>query len=202
MNNQIIRFKRLIIAGILLFLFQPLNNLQAEGSKSNELRRKMAEISLLHDQLTEKKEQAFLIRERLYHQLEEYVSEIKIIIKKKKITTYQNIGRAPRIGFNLKLIAEQIQYRKKFDEKILFYQIGTDKLEYLYQQADDDLKMVNTLNDLKIEALLSQIKKVLEQYITEAHKIIIDHNTFNIIEPEKLWPEKIWNDIIKGKSYL
>lgn len=197
MNNRIIRFNRLIIAGIILFLFQPLNSLQAGDSKSNELRRKMAEISLLHDQLTEKKEQAFLIRERLYHQLEEYISEIKIIIKKKKITAYQNIDQAPRIGFNLKLIAEQIQYRKKFDEKILFYQIGTDKLEYLYQQADDDLKMVNTLNDLKIEALLSQIKKVLEQYITEAHKIIIDYNTSNIIEPEKLW-----NDIIKGKSYL
>lgn len=198
MNNQIIiRLKCLIIAGIILFLFQPLDYVQAAGSKANELRRKMAEISLLHDQLTEKKEQAFLIRERLYHQLEEYVSEIKIIIKKKKITTYQNIGRAPRIGFNLRLIAEQIQYRKKFDDKILFYQIGTDKLEYLYQQADDDLKMVNTLNDLKIEALLTQIQKVLEQYITEAHKIIIDHETFDIIEAEKLW-----NDIIKGKSYL
>jgi hypothetical protein len=160
------------------------------ADKAAELQRKMADVSLLQAQLAEKKNQAIRIREQLYGHLETLKAEILTEQKQARITTYPAALKCPRIRYNLRLSGEIHAYIAKFNDKIRFYQIGLDKLDYLYQQVDDDLKIIQTINNLKIEALTAQIEAVIAEYLPEAHRILINLEPLQEENPQLLW-EKI-----------
>ena len=160
-----------------------------------DLQQKMAEISLLQNQLNQRKNNAIEIRKKLYGHLSTLGSEVKAIAAQKKITTFKSAQAHPRVLHNLKLYGEVQSYIDQINQKIRFYQIGLDKLDYLYQGADDDLKIINTLTHLKIEALLTQIDMVIQTYLPEAHRILISLDNLDISDAKT-----VWNQIIRDAS--
>ncbi len=153
----------------------------------SELRQKMADISLLQSQLNERKREAINIRESLYTHLTVLKSEIEDLVAQKKIRDFKTAQYHPRVRYNIQLSGEIMAYIDQFNQKIRFYQIGQDKLDYLYQQADDDLKIINTLTHLKIEALLAQIDVVIFEYLPEAHRILISLSELEIDRADVIW---------------
>jgi hypothetical protein len=67
------------------------------------------------------------------------------------------------------------------------------RLAFLYQQAEDDLKILETLSDMKIEKLMGQINQTTHKYQSEAKGLSIDVNGI-VLSP----PEEIWNSIISN----
>jgi hypothetical protein len=57
----------------------------------------------------------------------------------------------------------------------------------LYQEADDDLKIVSTLSGMRIDALISQVEKILDGYLPDAQTIVIQPDKLTIAAPEKIW---------------
>lgn len=151
------------------------------------LQQKMADINLLQNQLNERKSEAIEIREKLYTHLSTLKAEIETVAAKENINEFKTAQNIPRIRYNMRLIAEILSYIDQFNQKIRYFQIGQDKLEYLYQQADDDLKIINTLTNLKIEALVSQIDVIVFEYLPEAHRILITLDALNVINAETVW---------------
>ncbi len=170
----------------LLLILAPENSVFGE-ERVADLQQKLAEISLLQNQLNERKSEAIAIREKLYLQLANLTKEIKTIITQEKITSYSSSLANPRVRHNLKLSAEISNYIDQFNQKIRFYQIGQDKLDYLFQRADDDLKIIHTLTNLKIEALLVQIEAVIFEYLPEAHRILIHLDDLEKIDTSMIW---------------
>jgi hypothetical protein len=160
-----------------------------------DLQQKMAAISLLQNQLNQRKTKAIEIREKLYGHLSTLGSEVKIISAQKKITTFKDAQAHPRVLHNLQLYGEVHSYIDQINQKIRYYQIGLDKLDYLYQSADDHLKIINTLTHLKIEALLTQIDMVIQTYLPEAHRILISLDNLDISDATT-----VWNQMIRGAS--
>jgi hypothetical protein len=160
-------------------------------ANTTDLQQKMAEISLLQNQLNQRKTNAIEIREKLYGHLSTLGSEVKTIAAKKKITTFKSAQAHPRILHNLQLYGEVQSYIDLIDQKIRYYQIGLDKLDYLYQCADDDLKIINTLTHLKIEALLTQIDIVIQTYLPEAHRILISLDNLDISAAKTVWNQML-----------
>ena len=83
------------------------------------------------------------------------------------------------------------------------YQIGSEKLAYLQQLAEDDDKMVKTLNDFQIDALATQISLVISQYLDEAHHIKIDFKNIEAASRQSIWDQvtnDIWCHAIKANS--
>jgi hypothetical protein len=91
------------------------------------------------------------------------------------------------------LMAEIQGYIDRYKNKIGFYRVACDRIGYLYQRADDDLKIVNTLSGMKVEALALQAKQLNETYLAEAQTILIKPDLI-IVDP----PEKIWERLISG----
>jgi hypothetical protein len=180
-------WKPLLILGVILSCWTAVS---AAADKTAELQRKMADLALLQNQLTEKKDQAIKIRENLYGQLQTLKTEILAEQKQANIINYPAAFKCPRIRYNLRLSGEIQGYITKFNDKIRFYQIGLDKLDYLYKQADDDLKIIHTINNLKIEALTAQIEIVIAHYLPEAHRILINLDSTQEENLQTLW-EKI-----------
>ena len=93
----------------------------------------------------------------------------------------------PRILYDLMLMAEIQGYIDRYKKKIGYYRLACDRIGYLYQRADDDLKIVNTLSGMKVEALASQASQLSATYLGEAQTLVIRPDLIMVDSPEKMW---------------
>ena len=164
------------------------------NTKGEQLRRTMADIFLLNSQMTQRKTDAAGIRDALSTRLEEIKKEAWRELREKGIKKETEALRNPRLLYDMMLMAEIQAYINRYTQKMGYYRVACDRLSYLYQQADDDLKIVSTLSDMKIDALIAQAEKILDGYLPDAQTLVIQPSTL-IVEP----PEKIWKAISKGR---
>jgi hypothetical protein len=162
--------------------------------KVQQLRQKIADISLLKQQLQDRSEKAEVILNELLTQRNNIVSEIRILVKSLNIKSLEQARRHSRIHYNIELLRLLVAYIDEFDSKVHTYKTGFDKLAYLNQLANDDMRMVATLNDFQIDALTTQISLVINRYMTEAHTIQIDPR--HVL---KASAQGVWQNIQKGK---
>jgi hypothetical protein len=151
------------------------------------LRQTMADISLLNNQLAQRKSDATGIRDALATRLAEIKKEACLESQEKGVKSAAEALKNPRILYDLMLMAEISACIDRYTQKIGYYRVACDRLSYLYQQADDDLKIVNTLSGMKIDALISQVEKILDGYLRDAQTITIQADTLTLEPPEKMW---------------
>lgn len=159
----------------------------AAANGDAQLRQTMADISLLNSQLIQRRDDAARLREELGRCVEGIRSEIRKEAAESGVQNAADALKTPSILFDLRLIAEIQAYMKCYAREMSYYQVACDRLSYLYQQADDDLKMVNTLSGMKIEALISQTKKIVSAYLPDAQTIVIQSDSMIIASPESVW---------------
>ena len=188
--------KRIICICGLAFLMAvlPARDLPASSSKADMLRQRIEQILSLRENISKKRTQAIEIRENLKEQTAAFREEIIDSYKLLKITSHEEAMHSPRISYDLMLILQLHAYTSRLNEKIEIFESGDAKLEFLYLLADDDLKIIETLNHMKIEKLMAQIDKTITEYnsITEEH--LIDAKDIVLGEPVE-----IWNEIIQQK---
>ncbi|BBO87369.1 hypothetical protein [Desulfosarcina ovata] len=170
---------------LLLLFFAP--QMVSASDKDEQLRQTMADIALLNRQMAQRKADATDIRDRLGLRRKAIEEEIHQEIQAKGIDSQSEALENPRVFYDLILMAELRAYIGRYTQKIGYYRVACDRLGYLYQQADDDLKIIHTLSDLKIEALIGQVEKVLDGYLADAQTLIIKTDTLEIDPPEKIW---------------
>ncbi|MBC2713320.1 MAG: hypothetical protein HGJ94_20680 [Desulfosarcina sp.] len=179
---------------VIVLVLMALPSTVTGNAKGERLRQTMADISLLNSQMAQRKTDAAGIRDSLSTRLEEIKTEALRELREKGIRTEADALGNPRLLYDLKLMAEIQAYIDRYTEKMGYYRVACDRLSYLYQQADDDLKIVSTLSGMKIGELISQAEKILEAYLPDAQTIAIQPDTLTI-EP----PEKIWKTFSKGR---
>ena len=157
------------------------------NNKAELLRQTMADIALLNSQMAQRKTDAGGIRDALSAQLEAIKTEARREWREKGIDTEAEALKNPRLLYDLMLMAEIQAYIQRYTQKIGDYRVACDRLSYLYQQADDDLKIVSTLSGMKIDALISTAEKILDGYRPEAQTIVIQPDKLTIEAPEKMW---------------
>lgn len=172
--------------------------LYASEHKTSELNRKKTEISSLQLSLSEKISLAQEKRDLLKDKVEELKKEIRQEKEQLHIETYHQAIKSPRIEYNLKLIQLLFGYISGLNEKILYLQNGYQTLDYYLQQAQDDLLMIKTLNDLEVDKLIAQINSSLDKYIPEISKPIFDTENIPVRKIEKIWKEIVQPKKIKG----
>jgi len=176
----------------LMFLcLLPIAILVASGvnadSTIRELEGRTADIALLRGQLGDRQQQAETVLEELEAFQSEVLDETRIISKSYRIATLEDALSHQRIGFNLRLIQEATAYMLAFNDKIRFYKTGQDKLVYLHQLVQDDLKMSATLNHYEIDALTTQISLLVNRYLQDAHAIQIDPQLLEPVSIQQVW---------------
>ena len=169
----------------------------ASEHKTSELHRKMAEISSLQQKLSQKISLAMQKQEQLNQRVDELEKEIKLEKEQLQIESYLKAIRNPRIEFDLKLIQLLIGYIYGINQKISSFQNGYQTLVFFQQQAQDDLRMIKTLNDMEIDELITQINSVLDEFFPELSKPVFDAHNIPMKETEKIWNEISQQQIAK-----
>lgn len=167
----------------------------AVASDGDLLRRTMADVSLLKSQMVQRRVDAVGIREALMDQLKTIRSEAGWEAQERGIKTLAEAKAHPRLYYDLILMAEIQAYIDRYTQKIAYYRVACDRLNYLYQQADDDLKMVGTLSGLKIDTLAAQAEKIRDAYHSEAQTLVIPIDAGFVIEPT----EAVWDSLKTGR---
>lgn len=168
-------------------------NILANNFKLSDLTNKMAEISSLRDKVIQRQAQASKLIKQLSQTMVDLKEEIKGEKRKLRITSCQEVIRNPRVDYNIKLIQKILVYISRLNEKIQYLDIASEELAFLYQQAEDDLKILETLSDMKIEKLMGQINQTTHKYQSEANRLVIDSDGIVLSPPEEIW-ESIMSD--------
>jgi len=187
-------YSRMTIVGytlVTLLLILYLTNTACAESKADELQRKIADIGLLKEQLADRIQQAETVLTELLSQQQSLANEVRLLHKSYEFKSYQQVRKFDRAHHNIELLRSLTAYADAFAKKIRFYKSGYDKLSYLRQLADDDIKMISTMNDFEIDALTTQISLVINRYLREAHIIQIDPERIKLSTPEDIWKKLI-----------
>lgn len=183
--------RKYVIVSCVVMLISLLGFGAVHGSrdKSTELKQKMSEINSLQQSLTDKIALAVEKKDQLEQKNQELRSEVRDQKKQFKIDSYQNAIVNARIDYNLKLIQLLLGYIARLNDKIVYFKTGQDTLNFFFQQAQDDLLMIKTLNDLETDKLIAQIDEVLEEYISQTNKPMFDVNDVPLQDTEQIWNE-------------
>lgn len=191
--NIKLRHKNCICGVFLTILLLLPGNILANNFKLSDLTNKMTEISSLRDKIIHRQAQASRLIKQLSLTMVELKEEIKREERKLTTTTCQEAIRNPRVGYNIKLIQQILVYTSRLSGKVQYLDIASEELAFLYQQAEDDLKILETLSDMKIEKLMGQINQTIHKYQSEANGLSIDVNGIALSPPEEIWNSIISN---------
>lgn len=159
----------------------------AGNEKSARLEKAMAEISAMSHQLAQLEAEATDIRGQLISQLDGIESETRREIRQTGRSSPPSGIENPKIFYNMKLMGELQGYIHRYSQKIKDYRLAHSQLRYLYQYADDDLKIIHTLSNIKIDALITQIQNTLVTYANDARALRIHPETIKAEPVEKVW---------------
>lgn len=171
---------------MLLTLFNPVS---AAGLKTEALERKTYEISSLRVKIIDKIDQAVEMRVRLDHQLTALKDEIRSEQIRSGIYSHKEAMQNLRIRYNLNLIRVLNAYVKRLNERIAYFQNGNEHLRFLAHEIKDDIAIINTLKDLEVDNLTDRINSVLDEFIPETQKQIINVAGIQMLPIEHVWVE-------------
>ena len=173
----------------ILALLISFNPVFAGSLKTKVLQKKIYEISSLRAKIIDKIDQAVEMRAGLECQLAMLREEIRSEQTRSGIYTYPEAIQNLRIRYNLSLIQVLQAYVTRLNERIAYFQNGDEHLKFLAQQIKDDMAVIKTLKDMKIDSLTDRIKHVLDEFIPETKKPVFDVSDIQMIPVENLWVE-------------
>ena len=182
------RISGTVILSILALLIS-FNPVLARGLKTKALQEKIYEISSLRAKIIDKIDQAVEMRVGLECQLSVLRDEIRSEQTRSGVYSYPEALQNLRIRYNLSLIQVLRAYMLRLDERIAYFQNGDEHLKFFAQEIKDDIAIINTLKDMKIESLTDRINRVLDEFIPETKKPVFDVADIRMIPVENLWGE-------------
>ncbi len=172
---------------ILIFLYHPAGHCFKGDTQILTLKQKMAEISELHEKVSQKITVIKQMRLELSATKQKLIEEIINDTRGRQISTYNDAIQIPRIHYNLKLIQKLEGYTTALHQKIAYLKDANEQLVFYYQQIEDDLKIIETLKDMDVEALMLGINRALDAYAPETKKHIIYADRIEFDQLQELW---------------
>ena len=182
------RISGTVILSILALLIS-FNPVLAGGLKTKVLQKKIYEIASLRAKIIDKIDQAVEMRAALECQLSVLRDEIRSEQTRSGVYSYPEALQNLRIRYNLSLIQLLRAYILRLNERIAYFQNGDEHLKFFAQEIKDDIAIINTLKDMKIESLTDRINRVLDEFIPETKKPVFDVTDIRMIPVENLWGE-------------
>lgn len=177
----------ILLLAVALLLSTGLAPLAGANTKGAQLEQIVADIDLLQQQLKDRIDQAGILHAALAEQRTTLNAEIQVLLRSLKIKELRQANDHPRLRHNLELLRTIHTYMDELEAKQVLYRTGRDRLSYLRQLAQDDIRMIRTVSDLKIDALSTQISMVINRYLPEAHTIQIDPQKVSPLPIEAVW---------------
>ena len=162
--------------------------------KLDLLQQRITEIQALQTRMDEIRGQAVALQSTLHAKVDAYSKEIRKERDAQALKNYRQAIKVYRVRNNLKLVQQITAYLAAVSERIAFFEEGREQVDFLYQQAQDDLKMVQTLSDMEITGFIDRMDQVLARY-----QKAVNSSLFDIEKIQQAELEALWDSISAGK---
>jgi hypothetical protein len=162
---------------------------------ADELKQKIVALKNLREKVTDRFDTALAVRADLTSRGKEFAQEIKDVHQRHRYGSYAEAIRNPRVHYNLKLIQMVSGYTGVLDEKVVFFKDSLEQIRFLYRQAQDELKMMQTLGALENASLLDRIDALLIEYRAELQKDLIVPARISFRPCDAIWREIVGNSL-------
>lgn len=156
-----------------------------------EFKQKIDALKHIQEKVTERIDTALAVRADLTDRGSEFAGEIKDIQQRHRYGSYAEAVSNPRIDYNLKLLQMVSGYTGALDEKIVFFKDSLEQIRFLYRQAEDEFKMIQTLGALENARLLDRIGRLSIDYRAEIQKDLIEPACISFRPCDAIWREII-----------
>lgn len=156
-------------------------------AKLDLLQQKIVATEALQTRLDDIRKQALTLQGTLQAKVAEYTQEIQKEKTTRQLTTFKQAIGVYRVRYNLKLVQQISAYLAAVSERVEFFQDGRERIDFLHQQAQDDLKMVQTLSDMEISTFIGRIDQALEKYTTAVNSSLFDIEKIKQAQLETIW---------------
>jgi len=156
-------------------------------AKQDLLQQRITEIQALQARMDDIRSQTVALQGELQGKVAAYAKEIRKEQADRDLQNYQQAIKVYRVRYNLKLLQQITAYLAAVAERIAFFQAGREQVDFLYQQAQDDLKMVQTLSDMEINGFIDRMDQVLAKYEKAVNSSLFDIEKIEQAEMEALW---------------
>ena len=172
----------IVSLGVCSFAFGAVN-----VTKLDLLQQRINEIQALQTRMDDMRSQAVALQSTLQGKADTYSKEIRKEQADRDLKNYQQAIKVYRVRYNLKLVQQINAYLAAVSKRIAFFQEGRERVDFLYQQAQDDLKMVQTLSDMEIAGFIDRMDQVLAKYEKAVNSSLFDIEKIQQPELEALW---------------
>lgn len=148
---------------------------------TDRIRGQMASIQQLSHRLEGLGEEALSVRQQLQEFAQTYANEIQLRSKQSNVTDFKQAMTIFRIEYDLRLIHRLRLYDRLLNQRIDAISKGLDQLNFLHQQADDELRIAQTVNRQQLHELAARLEGALAHHIRllkSAQKIIADEKFY------------------------
>ena len=156
---------------------------------ADEFKQKIDALKNLQEKVTDCIDTALAVRADLSTRGREFTGEIKDVQQRHRYGSFAEAIRNPRVHYNLKLIQMVSGYTGALDEKIVFFKDSLEQIRFLYRQAEDEFKMIQTLGALENASLLDRIDRLLIEYRAEIQKDLIESARISSRPCDAIWRE-------------
>jgi hypothetical protein len=156
---------------------------------ADEFKQKIDALKNLQEKVIGCIDTALAIRADLTARGREFTDEIKDVQQHRQYDSFAEAIRNPRVQYNLKLIQMVSGYTGALDEKIVFFKDSLEQIRFLYRQAEDEFKMIQTLGVVENASLLDLIDRLLIEYRTEIQKDLIELARISYRHCDAIWRE-------------
>lgn len=189
-----IRFVKLLLIGMLVYqacllFWVDMGACVVGDDGSDEFKHKIDALKNLQEEVTDCIDTALAVRADLTARGREFAGEIKDVHQRHRYGSYAEAIRNPRVQYNLKLIQMVSGYTGALDEKIVFFKDSLEQIRFLYRQAEDEFKMMQTLGALENGGLLDRIDRLLIEYRAELKKDLIESARISFRPCDAIWWE-------------
>ena len=165
---------------IILSFFIQTGTTFAYNSKQDNLRQKLSTILYLQNLIQENINLYTTNRTKLINKEKTINQEI---IDKKKLLNINKISTSKKnisLQLALKLIRQLKAYISQITTKIILLQNCNSKLSFLYDQTDDALILIENINNLYTNKMITTIDTTIQQEIFLIEKLLKE-------KPKKIW---------------
>ncbi|MCX6744636.1 MAG: hypothetical protein NTX82_03890 [Candidatus Parcubacteria bacterium] len=141
----------------------------------------------MQEKISSKKKELVALRSEYQGSIQKLESEIRTEKRKKGIKSYHQASSNSRISYDLALIQRKEAYIAKLDEVTPKLEEGTNELEFLRRQAEDDLKMETALGSEQLEELTEDIDNAIKKYLPQSEEFAIEVDKDSLPSVESIW---------------
>ena len=157
------------------------------ASGSELLEKKMNQIIELQKKLTEK----ITLAENVLKQLEEKLDGLAVEIQDERlragVLTYRDAVRLQGLDNRLKLAQQLLSYIAQLKDRIGIFRDGSRQLTFLYQEAADDLKIIQTLSHLRLDDFITRTDGVIAYLDSELSRHLLKASAVHYEHSQSTW---------------